>query len=186
MLNNVTDYLVYFTALAEAHRDIRDFAYGNSERILNRQRSKIKYPLLWLEVPDFSENKFSEEGGVLYGSMVILMNYKKGDSKQYLEREELTLKIMQQIVARMIEESAEGSIRLLSNNIKIEACDPWSADNDLGWRIDFQLRVDSECYDDNVKDGVWEDQITNTVVTDDFTTVVEDDFGVTVSEDLIQ
>jgi len=159
MENSVTAYIAYCKKFADNHIQIKDFDYGGSDRILNRERSRIKYPLLWAEIPDFSQKKEEEDGGIFSGALVILHNYKPGNNTQRLEREESTYQIMLQIVTRIFEEAADGEIILINKEIKIEPIDPWSGDNDLGWRIDFSLQTESGCFQDDINEGIWKDLI---------------------------
>lgn len=155
MQNSVTAYIEYFKGIADSHSKIRDFDYGDSERILNRERTKIKYPFAWLEVPDFSPSQYEEEGTVVNGSLVVLHNVKKGDRKQTLKREEETYQIMKQYVSKLYHDNEQGEIELLTSKIPIEPIASWSSDNDLGWRINFSILVESGCYEEDVNNGVW-------------------------------
>ena len=155
MENSITAYVAFCKSFADSHTEIKDFVYGSSKKILNRQRSKIKYPCLWCEVPDADQKESEEDGGMFDGALVILHNYKEGNDQQQLEREESTFQIMQQLVTKLFHMKSEGDVQLLNKSIKIEPIDPWSADNDLGWRIDFQLQTVSGCYEDDVAEGIW-------------------------------
>lgn len=178
MLNSIDSYRLYFKALAEAHSLINSFEFGGSERILNRTRSDVTYPVLWLEVPEFSSDSESEGEVTLSGAFVILDNSEmEWDAEN--QAIENTYQIAQQIFRKMIDDVDKEEFEI-SGDFKCDFVDTFSADNDFGWRVDFNLKVSRGCFiSDN---GIWKDPDA-ALLSDDFDSALTDDFGNFITQD---
>lgn len=181
MTNSIESYIDFSKNFADNHSEICDFVYGKSRKILSKQRSEIEYPVLWLDIPDVDVDLNDEDCTIFRGSFIALTNVSNDDDCHEQEQEELTFKIMLQLVTRIINMHKTGQIQLLNKNLTLEPCSSWSTDDDTGWRVDFAIKGEPLCFDDDVTQGVWNDLNVAAAVTDSFGVAVSDSFGVVVA-----
>lgn len=151
-MTSYSDYIAYFRDLAAAHSKLKQFVVGGSERILNRNRTTIEYPIFWLEVPEVSMSRGGSEteySTIFSGAFLVLENAQPDN----WEREDAdlnnTLNICLQILDR-IERDADGaqwSINLEA--VVLEHKGRWGDDNDWGWRVNFDLSLPIGCLDES-------------------------------------
>lgn len=118
------------------------FEYGSTERILNRQSSNLIYPLLWLEAPDM---EIFRSGGLkkrFSTAFVILSNVNPDDYEGQDNIVDICANLVIQVLQRMQKDADENRLfefdmgRTFSQQKQW-----WSADNDWGWRTEFDLVV---------------------------------------------
>jgi len=139
MITSYDTFVQYFRELADSHVNINSFQVGNSERILNRQRSDIDYPILWLEVPDVS---IFQLGGykARYSSRLLVLKDSAADDWDGEDASlNICLKIMFEILTKMEEDADDGEFEFVMSDASIQPKTKWSADDDHGWALDFSI-----------------------------------------------
>lgn len=134
----------YFRALAAAHPDVHDYVLGDSEAILSRDRSHLRYPLLWLETPEVQWAYRPAPASRRYTlSFVVLMH----SAMDVPEREQYalhrTLEITHELLAQLSQDIADGEAAMgLVSWGGPAASMPvlgYGVDNDHGWRTTIEL-----------------------------------------------
>jgi hypothetical protein len=139
MIYTPADLKTYFATLAATVGC--SFVYGNSERILNRQLSNLVYPVLWLETPEVTRSR----NGVLsrqFSAAFLCLSDKPVDDytgqdaamDAMFEKTELILQTMQ-----ADSEAHPSPFVFDMANARSEEKLKWSADDDWGWRTEFEL-----------------------------------------------
>jgi hypothetical protein len=151
-MTSYSEYVDYFRTLAAAHSKLKQFVVGGSERILNRNRTTIEYPILWLEVPEVSMSRGGSEteySAIFSGAFLVLENAQPDN----WEREDAdlnnTLNICMQILARMESDADADEWSISLDNINIEHKGRWGDDNDWGWRVNFEISMPVGCLDES-------------------------------------
>lgn len=117
------------------------FVYGNSERILNRQSSNLIYPVIWLEVPEITMLR----NGTLqrqFGSAFLCLSDAPADD---FDGQDSALDAMhtltEQVLQRMLADSESQPVPFVFDiaGARSEYKGKWSADDDWGWRTEFDL-----------------------------------------------
>lgn len=139
MVTTPNELKAYFATIAA---DLNcDFVYGDSERIINRQLSNLRYPVLWLEVPSIG---LSRNGGLIrtFRSAFLTLTDKalddwEGQDNALDEMHSLT----EQVLQRMQADSEELPVPFLFDmaGAQSEYKAKWSPDDDWGWRTEFEL-----------------------------------------------
>lgn len=139
MIRNIADLKVYFAAVAA---DLGcSFEFGNSERILNRQLSDLQYPVLWLEIPDIRMRR----EGTLYrefqGAFLCLSDAPTDDYAGQDSALDAMYALTEQVLQRMQADSETLPMPFLFDmaSARSEYKGKWSADDDWGWRTEFEL-----------------------------------------------
>lgn len=140
MIKSASDLKDYFAALATALGC--SFEYGDSSRILNRQHSQLQYPVLWLEVP---EVRMMRSGGLkrrFFSAFTFLSNAdwddEAGQNTRLDEMWLLTEQALQTLQASATDNyppQFDFDMESASSAYKQR----WSADDDWGWRTEFEL-----------------------------------------------
>lgn len=149
----LVEYIAYFKSLTEHHSVIQDFCVGGSERILNRMRSAIKYPIFWLEYPDVS--LFSDGGtkARFSGSFLILFQCKPDNWDQEDADLNQAYQICLEFLNRMVEDEEAGELFEFDiSGIDIQHKAKYGDDNDHGWRVSFELSSITPCLPDEAFD----------------------------------
>lgn len=139
IISSYDTFVQYFRDMASSHIGINDFVVGNSERILNRQRNVIEYPILWLEVPDVS---IHENGGynALYSSRVLVLKNSPADDWEAEDASlNICLKIMFEVLTKMGEDAENGDFEFSIEKTRIYPKSKFSPDDDHGWLAEIQL-----------------------------------------------
>jgi hypothetical protein len=138
---NFTQFIAYFRSLATAHVDIKDFVHGPTIDIVQRSRSEIKYPCLWLETPSLalSDNGRANTVGHRQSAIIVLT---QAADKDYEERDVLwadTESIMIDVLAKIYADRKSNEIfkDFSLNNCRIEPISTLTFDHDIGWRTEF-------------------------------------------------
>lgn len=115
------------------------FEYGNSERILNRQSSQLTYPLIWLEVPDI---RMARSGGlkrVFASAFTVLSNAEIDDYTGQDAALDLTFLITENVIKHLSLGADGGEFEFAPERCQSQYKGKWSADDDWGWRTEFDL-----------------------------------------------
>lgn len=138
-MTSLTDLKDYFAFKAD---DLGlSFAFGASERILNRQSGQLEYPVLWLEVPDISVFR---DGGLkkrFRGAFVIL-DCRAADD---YDGQDASLDAMwaktEALLASIQQDSEDGAVEFDFDMSRCESQHKpkFSADDDWGWRTEFSI-----------------------------------------------
>lgn len=143
------EHIDYLKQLGAAHKDIRSVIVGDYQDIIDKERSSIDYPCLWIESPEsqfVGDNDSFEE--VKSGSFVVLQN---GDPKDEAKRQynlEQTYRIARSVALRLLRDY--GYMRFEIKNRRLVMIDSIYNDADQGWRFSFDqhsVLSDSTCYD---------------------------------------
>ena len=142
IVTNIPELRRHFESYAEEHSEIKEFVYGDNQKILNLDRSEICYPVLWLETPIISYN-FGVNFQKIYNCAFVVMGNAKPDNWQDVERmADLTESITQDLIF-YLKEDYESSLLKLQNPSRVSAdyVRPFGHDHDIGWRVSFQIRA---------------------------------------------
>lgn len=134
-------FISYFSQLAEEHCEIAMCYELDEEEILSGLRSKIKYPCLMLEVPDFGlyDNKVNTDSVVPSG-ITILSPVKPGNPDK---RKELLIsheRIMLDIVSRLREDDRRARWHVDTNQLRYNKVGPVFSDHCYGWRLEVRYQ----------------------------------------------
>lgn len=150
-MRSIAEYIHYFRTLGNFHPEVQSVVHGDSPRIINQQRSKLRYPCLWIETPDLET---SREALIFRGGIVVLKNAKLDHEYQQDLAHEETLRIMQQILSRIRTDSDEG-IFILTEPTRIDSISTLTHDNDYGWRAELEItREQWLCIDPCITDEI--------------------------------
>lgn len=137
-MNGLQQHTAYFKALATSFGF--SFEYGGSERILNRQSSQLRYPVLWLEVPDV---RLIGSGGLrrnFVGAFCLLNNVEPDDyAAQDAILDDLLDKCV--LITQQMRTDVEQNhlFEFDPDGTTYEARTKWSADDDFGWRVSYTI-----------------------------------------------
>ena len=134
-------FINYFSVLAIEHNEIAMCYELDEEEILSGIRSKIKYPCLMLEAPDFGlyDNKTNTDSVVPTG-ITILSPSKPGDFER---RKELLIsheRIMLDIVSRLRADDRQGNWHVDTNQLRYNKVGPVFSDHCYGWRLEVRYQ----------------------------------------------
>lgn len=117
------------------------FVYGNSERILNRQLSNLTYPVLWLEVPAIRLKRDGTLQREFQTAFLCLSDTPPGDFEAQDTALDAMHTLTEQVLQRMQADSETQPVPFLFDmaNANSEYKGQWSADDDWGWRTEFDL-----------------------------------------------
>ena len=127
---------------------IQSFIFGDVDRVLSPQMGKLKYPFMWLEIPDILPDVEGET--ITYETaVVILKNVGTGD----WDKEDATLlemeSLLHQIIAKTQEKRTHFEVRI--NRQKAEYISRFSNDNCWGWRLPILL-IAPFCFENDCED----------------------------------
>lgn len=139
MVTTPAELKAYFADIA-ADLNV-SFVYGNSERILNRQLSSLTYPVLWLEIP---EMRLTRSGTLQreFASAFLCLTDRASDD---FDGQDTALDEMhtltEQVLQRMQADSEASPVPFVFDmaGARSEYKGKWSADDDWGWRTEFEL-----------------------------------------------
>jgi hypothetical protein len=150
--NDFAAFVAYFRQLASQHKRLAgSFVHGPSRRIVEGGRSKLSYPLLWLETPALvlEEKDGTDPNGRRECALLILINIpaNQADAAQdqaWAEAEQIMLQIVSRI-RRDRKNRLFSSFRLTS---AIEPVNTLTVNNEYGWRVEFEVSKPAGlCYD---------------------------------------
>jgi len=150
-INSFQELKEYVETLATEHVAVRDFVYGESSRIISRQKSRINYPVVWLLPVEAAPVGGGENARYRYEFTILILtnaaidDWAKEDNNMYLLEE-----VAKDFIARLHSDSREN--RLFDFELKNTRLDPkhkFSGDNDHGWVIEGSLITWGEyCYNE--------------------------------------
>lgn len=117
------------------------FVYGNSERILNRQSSDLVYPVLWLEIPEISLRRSGTLHREFQSAFLCLTDRAADDFEGQDTALDEMHTLTEQVLQRMQADSEATPVPFLFDmaGARSEYKGKWSADDDWGWRTEFEL-----------------------------------------------
>lgn len=139
MLSTLAEIQQYFKNIADQHPDIKGVVVGDSEQISSVDRSKLDYPVLWLETPTVSW-KMGQNARRNYDFyFVVLWNSSTDnwDHQQYILNQ--TLIITEQILSKIREDFADEILMLSSNSAASDPILGYGHDHDYGWRTRISI-----------------------------------------------
>lgn len=147
-MRTVLEYIQYFRALGDYHPGIQYVVHGDSPRIINESRTRLRYPCLWIETPDI---EVINEGLVFTGGIVVLKNAKLNSQALEDAALEETFHIMQGIIARIRQDADIGMFSY--DSMRMDNISTLTHDNDYGWRLTVRLtREQAKCCEDCIND----------------------------------
>lgn len=130
------------TYFAEIAADLgMAFEYGNSERILNRQNSNLQYPLLWLEIPEIRLRRDGILHRVFATAFLCLTDRAADDYDGHDTALDEMFVRTEQVLQRLQADSETLPVPFIFDmaGAASEYKGKWSADDDWGWRTEFEL-----------------------------------------------
>lgn len=139
MITSPATLKAYFAALASELGC--SFVFGNSERILNRQQSDLQYPVLWLEIPEMRLIRNGTLQREFHSAFLCLTDRPADDFEGQDAALDEMHTLTEQVLQRMQADSESHPIPFLfdMHNAMSEYKGKWSADDDWGWRTEFEL-----------------------------------------------
>ena len=143
MINgDLTGYISYFEAFAQAHPDIQFFHFGQVEQGMQFARglAGFGYPFMWLEQPEIvtEDNGSAQISEIYLGGVVVLEH---GDmSDQHLNRAAYVraIGICYDLQKQMRADAKGGKLVCTLSDFKKEAVSTLWADSHYGWRMEFR------------------------------------------------
>lgn len=150
-----SDFVHFWRQVAHIHRDIHDFAIGNSDRILSNQRDNCKYPMLWLEDPDITFDSICQQ--VWTTAFTILDSAPVDCSKTQDLVLNYSLHTVMDLLKRFEKYADECKFEFELPKVRIDRIFSLSHDNDYGWRVSLSFTIpvelcDRPCKFDNCPD----------------------------------
>ena len=130
----------YFRRIAEDHPDINYFIVGDDDKILSLDRSKIDYPVLWLEKPDVNWSMVNDLRRSYNVSFVVLENAAIDDWEKEDKIYNNLLNITGNILQWMQEDKQENIIDVDLVNVNSNPVNTYGHDNDNGWRTTIRIK----------------------------------------------
>ena len=135
-------FIDYFRRLAGANRALAGrFVHGAAGRILAGSRSTLTYPCLWLETPSlgFEEKDGTAPLGQRRCAFVVLQkvptdSYAEQDAG-WAEAERIAL----QVISYMLRDRKARKFSFSLNGKDLEPVATLTMDNEIGWRLEFEL-----------------------------------------------
>ncbi|MEL6140044.1 MAG: hypothetical protein AAFU67_00330 [Bacteroidota bacterium] len=151
-VNTYAEFNNYFRTLATEHVGINDFVQGLSERPLNRETSRINYPIVWLQYPDVVSIGQGENLRFKYEfDLYFLSNAPIDDWDREEENMSLLEGIAKDFLARLHYDARQREFEFNYTKPVLFAVTAWSADNLHGWRLEASIETIGEfCYDPDV------------------------------------
>lgn len=150
--NTLSGFIAYFRTLALEHVALgsaQHFVHGSSARIVKGTRSKLKYPLLWLETPSLrlSGKDGTDPTGKRECALLILHNAPAGNDEAEDALWESTERLMLDVIARM-RKDRKARLFGLEDEFLLEAVNTLTVANEIGWRVEFDMsKAAGLCYD---------------------------------------
>jgi hypothetical protein len=141
LLRNQRQYKEYFKAIALAHKEIKAFYFGGIEQIQSLFKSKVEYPVMWLEYYDTNLRDLKSDNflGMKKGSLVIMSKCAVNNFDEYQAVEEKSEEIIFDIISKIRKDYDENILKTELNNFSWAAIDPYFVDNCHGIRMEFNF-----------------------------------------------
>jgi hypothetical protein len=143
------DYLKSFGS----HKEINFTAYGDFEQILGGERSRIRYPCLWIESPEGKIKGDTDQMQIIWTcDLVVLIPSIPSDYDKHLANLAKSLDIAMNIIAKIRKDVIDNNI--LECDLSKTSVTPIHSDgtdNDQGFHISFTITTNSAelCHDQN-------------------------------------
>lgn len=142
MISDLASYRRYFANLATQMG--LHFVWATNGRVLNRQLSQVTYPMLWCPVPDISMDRTEGDRYKFSGAIVLLTNCPADDLDAQDRALEKMLDTARQAIVNMADD-AEDQFAFDPDAVPMEQVSFWSADNDWGWKLEFEIISGTIC-----------------------------------------
>jgi len=119
---------------------LKEVVFGDEQEILDRQNSRIKYPLMWVETatPTFLT---SPPATRFRFALTFLQNVASADNRrERIARSEM-LTAAEAVMLELERGQDEGRWQFEPGGNEGDALLKWSGDRDTGWRFEFSLTV---------------------------------------------
>lgn len=151
-LIDIKTFKDYFESLAELHRDIASFCFGDSQRVIGNQKAVTNYPVLFLETPNFKAGAVADAFSLdCYCAFSIASTVPPDDYEGQDVAWQDNLVILLEVLRRMRKDQRTTPFLMWfdMNDVTIDPIASWMADNNYGWRAEFKLRWElTSCVDD--------------------------------------
>ncbi|MBO2007569.1 hypothetical protein [Hymenobacter negativus] len=136
------DFIDYFRRLAAANLALAgSFVHGATGRIIAGSRSKLTYPCLWLETPTlgFEEKDGTAPLGKRKCAFVVLQKVPADDYAEqdagWAQAEAIAL----QVISYLLKDRKARKFSFSLNERDLEPIATLTVDNEIGWRLEFEL-----------------------------------------------
>lgn len=142
MITNLTELVAYFQGLVDWHPDLVEFHYGDSERIQSADRTRINYPILWLETPDIQYRFRSDFDKHYKCFFVLLANTREDDWQGQDELKHQLATVMDHLILKIHEDKGQGILIPDLSSLTADYIFPrFGTDHCVGWRMTIDIRV---------------------------------------------
>lgn len=151
-----------FRALAHACARVSGFIHGDTDKLLNAQRSKAKYPLLVLDFPtaiSIRQKNENRDGATVRGSFAILSNAPADDFRRQndvmLETYEVCRMLINAALRGYPDVNSNTALPFEHGIVEFNDLVPvvkYTSDNLFGWAAEFKIQLNScpaEIWQDN-------------------------------------
>lgn len=140
MLKTLAEIETYFKRIADESTELRGFVVGDTEQILSEDRSRLSYPMLWLETPDVTW-ELPNSGKRTYSLYFSILHNTRVDDWQHQQYVLHTcLEIVEDMLARIRDDHRLNLFKIVGQ----PQSDPivgMGNDFDHGWRTHIMLEV---------------------------------------------
>ena len=137
----------YGQQLVDEHVALRSFQSGAAADILAASRGELRYPVLWLEIPDLrpEDNGAGLVQAVRDVGLVVLDQIgEKTQDEVFDSTEQLAIDVL----SRLLHDRRLRQFGFDLNKARVEAVSTLFVDNERGWRLGFPLTAALDlCYD---------------------------------------
>lgn len=133
----------YLNDISKRHKDVLYVAHGNFDKIIGAQRSKIKYPCVWIESPSSVLVGDADAANRVHQcAFVVLLNSEVDNTERVEKNIDKSEDICIDLISKIIEDWQNDILNTVNIDINSFNMDiVWSdiSDNDQGWRVQFSL-----------------------------------------------
>lgn len=148
-IESYEQYRHYFSEIGYAFPEIAlaadgsSYVMSDSARVLTKERSVTRYPMLELTRPSLTGTAQDRSGRFVYDCELAVLAYVKDDDFETQDKTlDLIMPVIEKIVAKMIEDEI-----LADNTVEVIPIKNTSNDQLWGWGLSFQLQsVRPLCY----------------------------------------
>jgi len=137
-MRSVNEYKDWWAATAAA-LDL-DFIYGGSDRVLNRQNMDLKYPCIWVGVPEIRRSRQSGElKKVFDGWFIVLQDAPIDDNTAQDTALNDTDALTEQVLTRLYNAAMAGQFEYEPEESVSYFKAKQTADDGWGWFTEFKI-----------------------------------------------
>lgn len=160
-MKTLSDIIHYFSEIQQAHKGLKAFVYGDSEKIGEGLANAPDFPLLWLETPELSTSgDFRDTGQLMLNvAFELLAQCDKDHFEEEQHHLDELLRIVFDIIARLNEDTDRLNFQILGNVRFTPFADNYGV-HCVGWSIEFTMnsvefsRCREDVWDENYEIGV--------------------------------